>query len=110
VDLVTNPSVEARASPVCWSEIRSLRSYPVLLQQAPTRWTTAYTPGWTASPRTRRRHRCRRYRLQRHPGPPHLRYTGRLKADELNHLPDHLVRKPALSRLGVTAIAYLWKV
>src|SRR6266545_6350437 len=33
VDLVTNPSVEARASPVCWSEIRRLRSYPVLLQQ-----------------------------------------------------------------------------
>jgi hypothetical protein len=41
---------------------------------------------------------------------PDVRYTGRLKADELNHLPDHLVREPALSRLGVTAIACLWKV
>jgi hypothetical protein len=41
---------------------------------------------------------------------PGVRDTGRLKGDELNHLPDHLVRKPALSRLGVTAIACLWKV
>jgi len=32
VDLVTNPSVEAGRRR-CWSEIRSLRSYSVLLQQ-----------------------------------------------------------------------------
>jgi hypothetical protein len=41
---------------------------------------------------------------------PDIRYTGRLKGDELNHLPGHPVRKPALSTLGVTAIACLWKV
>jgi hypothetical protein len=109
VALVTNPRWRPGRRR-CWSEIRSLRSYSVLLQQAPTRWTTAYTLDGQRRPGQEGRRRCRRYRLQRHPGFPDVRYTGRLKADEVNHLPDHLVREPALSRLGVTAIACLWKV
>ncbi len=110
-DLVTSPSVEARprASPVCWSEIRSLRSYPVRLQQG----TYALEDGvdaWMASVAqdTKGDIAVGVTVCNGIPVFPGVRYTGRLKGDELNHLPPHLVRKPALSRLGVTAIACLW--
>ena len=50
MDLVTNSSVEARprASPVCWYEIRSLRSDPVLFQQGSYALDDGVSP-WMAS-------------------------------------------------------------
>ncbi len=89
-DLVTSPSVEARprASPVCWSEIRSLRSYPVRLQQG----TYALEDGvdaWMASVAqdTKGDIAVGVTVCNGIPVFPGVRYTGRLKGDELNHLP-----------------------
>jgi len=88
VDLVTNPSVEARASPVCWSEIRSLRSYSVLLQQGTYALDDGVYP-WMASVAQDKKGDIAVGVTVSNGIPvfPGVRYTGRLKGDELNHLP-----------------------
>ena len=90
MELVTNSSVEARprASPVCWYEIRSLRSDPVLFQQGSYALDDGVSP-WMASVAQDNKGDIAVGFIVANGSSvfPDIRYTGRLKGDELNHLP-----------------------
>ncbi len=89
VDLVTNPSVEpGPASPVCWYGIRSLRSDPVLLQQGTDALDDGVYPWMASVAQDKKSNIAVGFTVSNGSSVfPDIRYTGRLKGDELNHLP-----------------------